>query len=84
MAKWKLDAETVAQITSPMLVTAAQSDPVSSDAKALFDALTCPKTFLEFNDADGAGMHCELLNRSMANRQIFDWLDETVATVPPR
>jgi hypothetical protein len=23
-------------------------------------------------------MHCEILNRSLANWQIFDWLDETL------
>jgi hypothetical protein len=76
--KWKLDTATVAQITTPMLVTAAQSDQASSDAKALFDALAGPKAFLDFTDADGAGMHCAMLNRSMANRQILDWLDDTL------
>ena len=43
--------------------------------------MTAPKTFLQFSDADGAGMHCELLNRSMANRTILDWLDVTLAGV---
>jgi hypothetical protein len=62
-----------------MLVTAAQSDMASSNAKELFDALQGPKDFIQFVDADGAGMHCEALNRSMANRQILDWLDETLA-----
>ena len=81
--KWKLDPETVAQITCPTVVTAAESDVVSSNAKDLFDALTCPKTFLQFHNADGAGMHCEMLNRSMANRQILDWLDDTLASRSP-
>jgi alpha-beta hydrolase superfamily lysophospholipase len=80
--KWKLDAETVSRITSPMLVTAAESDMVSSNAKDLFDALTCPKAFIQFADADAAGMHCEILNRSMANRQILDWLDDTLRPAP--
>jgi pimeloyl-ACP methyl ester carboxylesterase len=81
MMKWKLDADAdaVAQIRCPMLVTAAQSDMASSNAKELFDALQGPKDFIQFVDADGAGMHCEALNRSMANRQILDWLDETLA-----
>jgi len=78
MAKWKLDAETVARIKCPTLVTAAESDNASSNARELYDALTCPKTFMQFRDADGAGMHCEILNRSMANRQILDWLDDTL------
>ena len=78
MAKWKLEPAEVAAIRCPTLITAAQSDLASSNAKELYDALTCPKTFVEFEDADGAGAHCEALNRSMANRVIIDWLDETL------
>jgi alpha-beta hydrolase superfamily lysophospholipase len=84
MDKWKLTPDEVAAIRCPSLVTGAQSDPVSSDAKNLYDALTCPKTFVEFTDADGAGMHCEILNRSMANRKILDWLDETLGVTDSR
>lgn len=76
--KWRLAPEEIAAITTPMLVTAAQSDPVASDSKALFDALPGPKAFLQFTDAEGAGMHCEIMNRSMANRRILDWLDDTL------
>jgi len=78
MGKWKLEPDEVAAIRCPSLVTAAESDLASSNAKDLYDALTCPKTFIEFADADGAGMHCEGLNRSMANRLIIEWLDETL------
>lgn len=78
MAKWKLEPDEVAAIRCPTLVTAAQSDLASSNAKDLYDALTCPKTFIEFKDDDGAGAHCETLNRSIANRVIIDWLDETL------
>jgi alpha-beta hydrolase superfamily lysophospholipase len=78
MGKWRLEPDEVAAIRCPTLITAAESDPVSSNAKDLYEALTCPKTFVEFADTDGAGMHCEALNRSMANRVIIDWLDETL------
>ena len=64
-----------------MLITAAQSDPVAAEAKALYDALPGPKTLLEFTDAEGAGMHCEMMNRSMANRRMLDWLDDTLGAV---
>ncbi len=79
MAKWKLDADVVAAIRCPTLVTAAESDLASSNAQELFDALTCPKSFIRFADADGAGSHCEMVNRSMANRKIIDWLDDTLS-----
>jgi alpha-beta hydrolase superfamily lysophospholipase len=81
MMKWKLTPEEIAGITTPMLVTAAQSDPVAAEARALYDALPGPKSFVQFTDAEGAGMHCEMQNRSMANRRILDWLDETVGAV---
>ena len=77
--KWKLDADTVARITCPVLVTSAEGDRASTNAQALFDALTCPKDFIHFTSADGAGQHCEMLNRSMANRVILDWVDDTLA-----
>lgn len=78
MMKWKLEPAEIAKITCPVLVTAAESDPVSSDSKALYDALPGPKTFMLFTDAEGAGMHCEVLNRSLANRRTLDWLDDTL------
>jgi pimeloyl-ACP methyl ester carboxylesterase len=80
--KWKLTPGEIAGITTPMLVTAAQSDPVAGEAEALHDALRGPKALLQFTDVEGAGMHCEMMNRSMANRRILDWLDDTLAVVP--
>lgn len=78
MKKWKLSTDQVAQIRTPMLVTAAESDLASSNAQQLFDAIKAPKAMLRFADADGAGMHCEALNRSMATRKMLDWLDDTL------
>lgn len=79
MLKWKLDTRTVARIRCPTLVTAADGDRASTNAQELFDALTCPKTFVRFTAADGADQHCAMLNRSFANRVILDWLDKTLA-----
>jgi alpha-beta hydrolase superfamily lysophospholipase len=81
MMQWKLSPEEIAAIDTPMLVTAAESDPVAQEAKTLYEALPGPKVLLEFTDAEGAGMHCESTNRSMANRRILDWLDDTLAAV---
>lgn len=78
MEKWKLTPELIAQITCPVLVAAAESDMASSDAKDLYDLLPGPKQFVQFTNADGAGDHCEMLNRSLANRVILDWLDDTL------
>lgn len=79
MSKWKLDPATIAEIRCPTLVCWAESDPASSNAQDLYDALTCEKELLRFYDADGSGDHCEILNRSLANRRILDWLDQTLS-----
>ena len=80
--KWKLDADTVARIRCPALVTAADGDRASTNARELFDAMRCPKTFVQFTAADGAAQHCEQLNRSFALRTMLDWLDETLGVKP--
>jgi hypothetical protein len=41
----------------------------------LYDKLTCEKQFLAFPASRGAGDHCEMTNRSLLNRKVFDWLD---------
>jgi hypothetical protein len=52
MWKWKLDDEIVARIKSPMLVTSAEGDRASTNARELYDALTCPKACYRFTAAD--------------------------------
>jgi hypothetical protein len=81
MSQWKLAPEEVAAISCPMLVTHADHDMASSNARELYDALPGPKAWFAFTDADGAAQHCEMLNRSMANRHILDWLDDTLGAV---
>jgi acetyl esterase/lipase len=81
MSKWKLTPDEVAAIRCPVLVTHADNDMASSNARELYDLLPGPKEYFEFTDADGAGQHCEMLNRSMANRRILDWLDDTLRAV---
>ena len=80
--RWKLEPEELAAITTPMLVTSAEGDRASTDSQQLYDALPGPKTRLEFTAADGAAQHCEMLNRSAANRRILDWIDDTLAARP--
>jgi hypothetical protein len=58
------------------LITQAENDALSAGAGAFYDALSCPKTLMRFIAAEGAGGHCEMGNRSLLNRRVFDWLDE--------
>jgi hypothetical protein len=48
---------------------------LAANTASFFDALRCPKELSRFVAADGAGDHCEMMNRSMLNRKALDWLD---------
>ncbi len=62
-------------ITCPTFVCNAQSDPIGATAPELVAALTCPKEFVTFTDAEGAGDHCEAGARLLYHARSFDWLD---------
>jgi pimeloyl-ACP methyl ester carboxylesterase len=68
-----------AQIRCPMLVIDVEHEnSFPGEAKKLYDALTCPKTWCFFSEEEGAGDHCQTGSPSLAQQRIFDWLDETV------
>ena len=63
-------------IRCPTLITHAEDDPLAASAQDLFDALRCPKALVRFSSAEGAGNHCEMMNRSAVNRRVADWLHD--------
>ena len=63
-------------IRCPTLLTAAENDALGAGAEKIFADLACEKAFIRFSAAEGAGDHCEMMNRSLLNRRAFDWLDE--------
>jgi alpha-beta hydrolase superfamily lysophospholipase len=67
------------QITCPMLVVDVEGeDSFPGEAKKLYDALTCPKTWLFFTEEEGAGDHCQTGSPALAQQRSFDWIEETV------
>ena len=42
----------------------------------LYEALHCPKTYLRFTAAEGAGERCHEGALTLFHQQMFDWLDE--------
>lgn len=64
-------------IRCPVLLTMAEGDPIASAVPA-FAAALHDVTVLEFTAAEGAGGHCSMRNRSMLNRRVLDWLDDTL------
>ncbi len=69
-------------IRCPVLLTTAESDPLSYGAAAIRDTIGARATLLHFTDAEGAGDHCSWNNRSLLNRRVLAWLDETLASPP--
>jgi alpha-beta hydrolase superfamily lysophospholipase len=70
----------VRQITCPMLVVDVENEnSFPGEARKLYDALICPKTWLYFTEEEGAGDHCQTGSPALAQQRIFDWLQETVA-----
>jgi pimeloyl-ACP methyl ester carboxylesterase len=66
------------EITCPTFVCSAEADDLSVDAPKLYDALTCPKTYIQFKTADGAGEHCEAGARLLFHQHVFDWLASVI------
>lgn len=65
-------------IRCPTLFTMAENDPLASGTESFFDRLRCPKTLFRFAATEGVNGHCEMGNRSLFNRRVLDWLDETL------
>jgi alpha-beta hydrolase superfamily lysophospholipase len=63
------------EIRCPTLLAAAGDDTLSASVQRVMDGLSCPKTLIRFTRAEGAGDHCEMMNRSLLNRRTLDWLD---------
>ena len=61
------------------LATSAEGDPIARQAQHFLDQLSCPTTLISFASAEGAGDHCELMNRWLANQKILDWLEDSLA-----
>ena len=66
------------RIRCPTLVTEAENDRRRGGGKQLYETLTCPKAYILFTEAEGAGEHCEAGARSRFHQRAFDWLDETL------
>jgi alpha-beta hydrolase superfamily lysophospholipase len=69
-------------IKCPTLVVDSDDDQfVPGQARQLFEALRCSKTFMSFTRKDMASMHCQMGALAISNQRILDWLDEHLAMV---
>ncbi|MFC5138961.1 alpha/beta hydrolase family protein [Actinomycetospora rhizophila] len=66
------------RITCPTLLCTGEDDVRGNDAQPLFDALTVPKEYIRFTNAEGAGEHDEAGAAALWSQRVFDWLDATL------
>jgi alpha-beta hydrolase superfamily lysophospholipase len=81
MQQYRLE-DVVGEIATPFLVTDAENEAIGQ-GKQLYDALTAPKEFLFFTDAEGASGHCEGMGQALFNQRVYDWLDGVVGVGAP-
>ncbi len=71
------------KIICPTLVIDSEGDRwYPGQARQLFDALTCDKTFLVFTAEEGAEDHCQVGSPLLSAERMFDWLEGKLGHVP--
>jgi pimeloyl-ACP methyl ester carboxylesterase len=68
-------------IKMPVLITRAEKDEIGNQAANVYERLVnCEKkTFMVFEDEDGAAEHCQTGARMFYSERVFAWLDETLS-----
>ena len=67
-------------IRCPTLVINSVDDQfLPGQPKMLYDALTCPKTFMTFSREDMASSHCQEGANLISNQRVLDWLDDILS-----
>ncbi len=75
---WSLEG-VAHKITCPTLVCEAEGDHFfAGQPKMLYEALTCPKTLMQFTADNGAEEHCQFGALLLSNHRMFSWLDTTL------
>jgi pimeloyl-ACP methyl ester carboxylesterase len=75
---WTLK-DAVGRIKCRVLVVDSENDKdMPGQAKQLFDALTCPREFMLFTAAEGAGEHCQVGALVISAERIYGWLQRAL------
>jgi hypothetical protein len=70
----------VKQINTPIMITDPEGEQFwPGQSQKLYHALSGPKVLVSFTNAEGAGLHCQPMGRSLLEQRMYDWLDETLA-----
>ena len=75
-------ADVADQITTPLLITDPEGEQFwPGQSQQLFEKLRNTKQLVVFTAEEGADRHCEPMARLLLEQRMFDWLDETLASV---
>ena len=67
------------KIKMPTLIVNSEADAfMKGQAKALYDHISGPKTFLLFTRKEAAQSHCQMGASAISNELILNWLDKTL------
>ncbi len=70
----------ISNIKAPIMITAPEGEQFwPGQSQQLYNALSATKELVSFTNAEGAGMHCEPMGKSLLEQRMYDWLDETLA-----
>jgi hypothetical protein len=74
--------DVVDQITTPLLIADPEGEQFwPGQSQRLLDNLHDTEQLVAFTADEGADRHCEPMARSLLEQRMFDWLDETLASV---
>jgi hypothetical protein len=74
-----LDAGTLAQITTPLLITSPDHEQFWPGQSGEMHAMVQSSTLMAFTEAEGADWHCEPVAHALRDERIFDWLEEVLS-----
>ncbi|MES2058096.1 MAG: alpha/beta fold hydrolase [Pseudomonadota bacterium] len=73
------NVSSVAKIKARTLVMDGSGENTSvGQARQLYDALRCPKTFMLFDAEDTGLLHCQEGASAVSNHRLFDWIDDYI------
>lgn len=74
--------EVASQISCQTLICEAENDHFfKGQPEKIFEALTCPKSYLRFTEEEGAGEHCHIGALTLFNARVFNWLNNILRAV---
>jgi acetyl xylan esterase AXE1 len=71
-------AQVAGRVTSPVLVTSYDGDPLADQSSEVYKLLRSHKQYRYFAAAEGAQYHCAPMAPQTRNQAVFDWLQQTL------